>query len=117
MKNKLGLYATYCKATGAFLRTIIKRRTQIYMSNKQSSTVIHELLTEDEYKTYNYPEDKIPKQSSTWSSDDFKSMSDNYHLCDLCNEYYEIEDMDYIPTAEELHESPGLCAQCVNCAE
>lgn len=116
MKNLEGLYATYNKLDGSFIKASIKRRTQAHMSNKQSSSLMHELLTEDKNLMYDFPENKIPKKALTWSDDDFKSVSDDYCRCDLCNEYFEKKDMDFIPTEKQLEEHPGLCSQCIECA-
>jgi len=117
MKNKKGLYATYCKTTGSFIKSSIKTRSQAYMSSKQSSLFIHELLTEDEYYMYNFPKEDISKHALTLDNDSFIMFSSESHKCDLCGDYFGIDDMHFIPDEEDLRDRPGLCSQCNNCTQ
>jgi len=61
MKNKEGLYAVYSKKHGALINTKVMTSSSAYKSNKDSSTVVNRLLTEDEELMYDYPESDIPK--------------------------------------------------------
>jgi hypothetical protein len=115
MKFKTGLYAKYEKLTGSFIETIVKKSNEIHMSNQQSQTYFHELLTENEDLIYYFPEDRIPKIALSFNEDIAKSADSNYHLCDICNEYFEEKEMDFIPTQKDLEEYPGICSRCINC--
>lgn len=110
--NKLGLYACYSKTTGHLISSSVKSRFDVKQAGKEiNSKHIYELITEDKNKIYEYPKDKIPKMSSNITEDDMMSNSDEFYRCDLCNEFYSVEEMDYIAPDDS-----SFCSQCQNCA-
>ncbi len=112
-KNKIGLYARYSKLDGSFMDTHIKYQNDVYKSNKQSQSILWELITDD-VDLIHQPNDyfNIPIKAKSWDQDMANSINPNMYLCDLCGEYFEKSEMDYIPDEDDYSE----CSQCKQCA-
>ena len=105
---KEGLYACY-DISGIYTgRTKYMQASSAYNANKDGS-YIWELVSDNPEIIYKNPESiQIPKEIEIDSGECF---------CDLCCEYKSKEEMDFIPSEEDLKESPGLCSQCKQCVE
>lgn len=111
---KLGLYAMYSKLDGIFTgNTAVKNTNDVYKSNKQSQSILWELITDNQdliYETIDFFD--IPKNAKSWNQYTANSVNPNMYLCDLCDEYFDKSEMDYIPSEEDYSD----CSQCKQCA-
>jgi len=113
MKHKDGLYAKYCKVTGSFIKTEIKKSNQIYASNMHSKIIFWDLLTEDINLMYDYPKDSIPSISPNFDEIHCFEASPSHYKCDLCGEYFEKKDMCHIHDPNNKDDS--FVSQCKYC--
>lgn len=113
--KKLGLYAQYSKIDGSFTSTTaVKTANDVYKSNEDSQTYMWDLITDNKDFIYNTQDFfTIPKTTKLWDADIANSVNPDMYNCELCDGYFEEEDMDHI--AEE--EDDDTCSQCKDCAE
>jgi len=110
MKNKLGLYAKYCKVTGELIVTEIKKASQIYSSNKNSTTFFWDFITDNVNDMYDYDVSLIPLLSPNFNETHMFEASSDHFECEMCNEYFKKENMYHISDGNDT-----TCSVCNDC--